>query len=93
VGGEFPGCLHVGFGQINHGDVAAELNRQRTRRSSEAASHVQYAEIRRQTGELGESSGGWLAASVKMIHESQVVYGQCVQVFTCCGEGIKNRLS
>ena len=82
---------HVGFGEIDHGDVTAEVGGQGARRPAQPTADVENAQPGSEAGQVRQPHGGILPAAVKLIAHGEVVDGQCVHVLACRGQRRENR--
>ena len=73
-------------GQIDHGDVAAELHGQRAGRAADAAADVQDARAGLGVEQARQAVGGRLAAAVKLVRDRQLGDGQRIDVLARGGQ-------
>src|SRR5262249_38846853 len=92
-GGEPLAGLHVRFGEVDYGDEAAVLEGEGAGGTAETAAHVEHARAGRELREARETIRGGLAAAVELIHGSEVVDGQRVEVLAgACQRGVEGAL-
>ena len=69
--------------------MTAVLDRQRARRSANAAANVEHPISLPKTGELCEVACGGAAANVEVLERGEVVWREVVDVFSGCGQRLQ----
>src|SRR5262249_25156196 len=82
---------HVRFREIDEGDVTAVFRGERTRRTAQPATDVEDAHPRRELSKPREPIRRSLAAAVKLIGGSEIVYRQRVDSLAGSGKRLENR--
>ncbi len=88
--GERSGGADVRFGEIDHGDAAAELGGQGASRPAQSAAHVEHAGAGLETGQARQPLGRGLATAVELVGRRQIVDRQRIDAPAGRGERIEN---